>query len=55
LLVSAILGRDFPVVQGAVFVSATIYVLANLVVDISYAFVDPRIRYGYAGEGKGAG
>jgi peptide/nickel transport system permease protein len=41
----AILGRDYPIVQGAVLVSATIYVFANILVDISYAYLDPRIRY----------
>ena len=41
----AILSRDYPVVQGAVLVSATIYVMVNLLVDISYAYLDPRIRY----------
>ena len=41
----AILSRDYPVVQGAVLASATIYVVVNLLVDISYAYVDPRIRY----------
>jgi peptide/nickel transport system permease protein len=41
----AILGRDYPIVQGSVLVSATIYVFVNLAVDVLYAFVDPRIRY----------
>ena len=41
----AILSRDYPIVQGAVLVSATIYVLVNLLVDVSYAYLDPRIRY----------
>ena len=41
----AILSRDYPIVQGAVLVSATIYVCVNLIVDISYAYLDPRIRY----------
>ena len=41
----AILSRDYPIVQGAVLVSATIYVVVNLLVDISYAYVDPRIRF----------
>ncbi|MEZ4636604.1 MAG: ABC transporter permease [Caldilineaceae bacterium] len=41
----AIQSRDYPIVQGAVLVSATIYVFVNLVVDISYAYLDPRIRY----------
>ena len=41
----AILGRDYPIVQGSVLVSATIYVFMNLIVDITYSFLDPRIRY----------
>jgi peptide/nickel transport system permease protein len=45
LVISAILRRDYPVVQGVVLVTATIYVLINLVVDMVYAFIDPRIRY----------
>jgi len=45
LAVEAILNRDFPLVQGTVLLAATIYVLVNLVVDVSYASLDPRIRY----------
>src|SRR5207248_10602880 len=45
LLLGAILGKDFPVVQGTVLFIATLYVLLNLVVDLSYAYVDPRIRF----------
>ncbi len=45
LIVSAIMRRDYPVVQGVVLVTAAAYVLINLVVDAVYAFVDPRIRY----------
>ncbi len=45
LLVEAILGRDFPVVQGAVLLAAVTFVLTNLIVDMVYALVDPRIRY----------
>jgi len=45
LLVDAILNKDFPVVQGAVMFIALVYVLINLVVDISYAYFDPRIRF----------
>ena len=41
----AIQSRDYPIVQAAVLVSATIYVFVNLLVDISYAYLDPRIRY----------
>ncbi len=43
-LVSAILALDYPVVQGFVVVIAIIFVLANLIVDLSYAYLDPRIR-----------
>lgn len=43
-LVAAILARDYPVVQGFTLVIAVIFVLVNLVVDISYAYLDPRIR-----------
>ncbi len=43
-LVNAILARDYPVVQGFTLVIAIIFVLVNLIVDISYAYLDPRIR-----------
>jgi peptide/nickel transport system permease protein len=43
-LVGAILARDYPVVQGFTLVIAFIFVLANLLVDLSYAYLDPRIR-----------
>lgn len=45
VLVGAIGGRDFPLLQGTVLVTAGIYVLFNLIVDLSYAVIDPRIRY----------
>ncbi len=45
LIISAILRRDYPVVQGVVLVTAASYVLINLAVDVVYAFIDPRIRY----------
>lgn len=45
LLVDSILARDYPVVQGAVLVLAFSFVLINLVVDLIYAFLDPRISY----------
>ena len=41
----AILGRDYPVVQSGVLVIALVFVLANLLVDLSYAYLDPRIHY----------
>jgi peptide/nickel transport system permease protein len=43
-LIGAILARDYPVVQGFTLVIAFIFVLANLLVDLSYAYLDPRIR-----------
>ena len=45
LLVDAMQGRDFPVVQGVVLMIAFIVLLVNLLVDILYAYVDPQIRY----------
>jgi peptide/nickel transport system permease protein len=45
LIISAILRRDYPVVQGVVLVIAAAYMLINLAVDVVYAFIDPRIRY----------
>lgn len=46
LVVNAILQKDYPLVQGAVLFLAAVYVIVNLVVDITYAWLDPRIRYG---------
>lgn len=43
--VTAITGKDFPLVQGIVLFAAVIYVLSNLAIDILYAWLDPRIRY----------
>ncbi len=43
-LVEAIFSRDYAVVQGFTFVVATIYVMVNLAVDVSYAWLDPRVR-----------
>jgi len=45
LTVDAILARDYPVIQGVILVFSGVYVLVNLLVDLSYAFIDPRIRY----------
>ena len=45
-MVNGILARDFPLVQGAILLVATSYVLVNLGVDIAYAYLDPRIHYG---------
>jgi peptide/nickel transport system permease protein len=45
-MVNGILARDFPLVQGAILLVATSYVMVNLFVDVLYAYLDPRIRYG---------
>ena len=45
LTVDAILRRDYPVIQGVVLIFSASYVLVNLLIDISYTFFDPRIRY----------
>lgn len=45
LTVDAVLARDFPVIQGVILFFAFLYVMVNLLVDISYLFLDPRIRY----------
>jgi peptide/nickel transport system permease protein len=45
LTVDAVLNRDFPVIQGVVLFFSVLYVLVNLLVDLSYLFLDPRIRY----------
>jgi ABC-type dipeptide/oligopeptide/nickel transport system permease component len=44
-LVGAIDARDFPVIQAGVLFVSIVFVLVNLLVDISYAFINPRIRY----------
>jgi peptide/nickel transport system permease protein len=45
LAVGAVAARDFPVIQGTTFFFAVILIAANLLVDISYAIIDPRVRY----------
>jgi len=45
LIISAVLRRDYPVIQGVVLCIAGIYMLVNLAVDLSYVVFDPRIRY----------
>jgi len=46
LTVQAVLDRDFPVLQGCIVVIATIFVVANLLTDLAYVYLDPRISYG---------
>ena len=45
LVVSAVLRRDYPVIQGTLIVVAVLYVLINLITDLLYLLVDKRVRY----------
>ena len=45
LTVDAVLARDYPTVQAVILLFSAVYVLINLVVDLTYTFLDPRIRY----------
>jgi peptide/nickel transport system permease protein len=45
LIISAVLRRDYTLVSGIMFVYAIVLMLTNLIVDLSYAYLDPRVRY----------
>ncbi|HVE53108.1 MAG TPA: ABC transporter permease, partial [Ramlibacter sp.] len=45
LVVSAVIRRDYPVIQGALLVVAVIYVVINFLIDLLYTVVDPRVKY----------
>lgn len=45
LVVSAVLRRDYPVIQGALLTIAAMYVLVNLIIDLLYLVIDPRVKY----------
>ncbi len=45
LAITAILAKDFPLIQGVVLVGAVVYVFVNILVDLSYALIDPRIKF----------
>jgi peptide/nickel transport system permease protein len=45
LTVDAVLGRDYPTIQAVILVFSFVYVLINLLIDLAYVFLDPRIRY----------
>ena len=47
-MVGAIQQRDYPLVQGVILVSALLFILVNLLVDLAYSVIDPRIRLGGA-------
>ena len=49
LLASAVLRRDYPMIQGGLLVTAVAFVLLNLLVDVLYGFLDPRVRYEHDG------
>ena len=44
LVVSAVIRRDYPVIQGALLVVAAIYVVINFLIDLLYTVVDPRVK-----------
>jgi ABC-type dipeptide/oligopeptide/nickel transport system permease component len=45
LAVQAVLGRDYPIVQAVIIISALIFVVTNLLIDLLYTWLDPRISY----------
>jgi peptide/nickel transport system permease protein len=45
LLTQAVLSRDYPMVQGGLLIVTAVLVLVNILVDVSYAMLDPRVRY----------
>ncbi len=45
LTVDAVLARDYPVIQAVILLASLVYVVVNLLIDIAYVFLDPRIRY----------
>lgn len=47
LIIASIKKRDYPVVQGALVIFSSMTLIVNLIVDILYAFIDPRVRYGH--------
>jgi peptide/nickel transport system permease protein len=46
LIITGVFRRDFPVIQGVVLSIVVLYVVVNLIVDLTYSWLDPRIRYG---------
>jgi peptide/nickel transport system permease protein len=45
LVLDAVLARDYPIIQGLILFFSFVYILINLLIDLSYTFFDPRIRY----------
>lgn len=50
LIITGVFRRDFPVIQGIVLTIVVVYILINLIVDLTYSWLDPRIRYGGGGK-----
>ena len=46
LIVGAIQRRDYPIIQGGLLLTATIFVFVNILVDVLYGLLDPRVRHG---------
>ena len=44
-MVEAIMSRDYPIVQGAVLLVAISFIMINLIVDVTYVYLDPAIKY----------
>jgi peptide/nickel transport system permease protein len=45
LTVDAVLSRDYPVIQGLILLTSAVYLGVNLLIDVAYTLLDPRIRY----------
>ena len=45
LTVDAVLGRDYPTIQALILVFSFVYVVVNMLIDLTYTFIDPRIKY----------
>jgi peptide/nickel transport system permease protein len=45
LVLDAVLKRDYPIIQGLILLFSFVYILINLLIDLSYTLFDPRIRY----------
>ena len=55
LIVDAIQNRDYTLVQGSVVYMAFVYIIVNLAVDICYAFLNPKVKASFEGNGGGEG
>ena len=45
MVVDAVYGRDLPVVQGGILIATLMFIVTNLLADIAYAYLDPKIQY----------